>query len=324
MIPRVFARIAAGSPKMSAMNVLRSVVVRFAASVVVVLALLVATPRAVHAKTIQLSSFPVRIHYDEGDERVARKIGEICEEDLSRLASQLGLAEIAPFEVEVTDRISRYRDHFGADLPTWGVAFAMMYEQRMVVDVARATRAWNSLETVIPHELSHLLVAQRIGRVTLPIWFLEGLAQWQADEWSLVDGWQLMNAVWSGKAPKLWQLQNRYPAGEEAARAAYRLSYVAFTDLFKDRSGDLGAFLEEVRRRGGFEEAFVSFFGEYPASFYGRFHNELEAKYHSRLLVFQTGPLFSILAAAFVFLAIRYHLRKKRRLREMSDGADVY
>jgi hypothetical protein len=277
---------------------------------------------ATEFETIELREHPVRISYEPGDERVARKVGEICDDFLGDLAFQLGLAEVAPIQVEVSGSIAGYRRHFGADLPSWGVAFALMHEGRMVVDVARATRAWNSLESVIPHELSHLLLAQRIGRVAMPIWFLEGLAQWQADEWSMVDGWQLMNAVWSNKAPKLWHLQDRYPPGESAAREAYRVSYAAFTYLFDDRIDELPLFLDEIERHSGFEEAFTSFFDEYPASYYVRFHEHLDAKYKSRLLVFQTGPLFSILAAAFFIVALRYYFRKRRRLKAMSDGID--
>lgn len=275
--------------------------------------------RALAALEIQAASHPVVIRYDEDDERVARRVAEICDERLDELTAQLGFAETPPIRIEIVDNIGRYRRRMGGELPSWGVAFALMGEGKMVVDVARATRAWNSLEAVIPHEFSHLLVAHRVGPTPLPIWFLEGLAQWQAGEWSLVDSWQLMNAVWSNQAPKLWQIQSRYPAGEERARNAYRVSYVAFTKLFDGRFDDVPAFLDEIERQGDFEEAFLSFFGEYSMSFYVRFQQRLEARYHSRLLVFQSGPLFSILAAAFLVLAIRYYIRKRRRLREMAD-----
>lgn len=272
---------------------------------------------------MSLPSHPVQIFYQPDDERVARRVAEICEDRLDELSAQLGLRAFPPVEVEITDDIGQYRRRLGDNLPKWGVAFALMREGRMVVDVMRATRAWNSLETVIPHELSHLYVAWRTGGAPLPVWFLEGLAQWQADEWTLADNWQLMSAVWSNQAPKLWRLQNSYPAGEEKARAAYRVSYAAFTYLFDERFEDLPVFLGEVARLGDFEGAFLSVFGEYPMSFYVRFHEHLDAKYRSRLLVFQSGPLFSILAAGFLILAIRYHIRKRRRLKEMSDGVDA-
>lgn len=269
---------------------------------------------------LELPSYPIRIYFESDDERVARRVAEICEEHLEGLSSQLGLNVLPPVEIEVADDIEPYRRRLGGNLPTWGVAFALMREGRIVVDVARATRAWNSLETVVPHELSHLYVAWRTDGTPLPVWFLEGLAQWQADEWTIVDSWQLMNSVWSNQAPKLWSLQNSYPAGEEKARAAYRVSYAAFTYLFEGRFDDLPVLLERTARLKSFENAFFAVFDEYPTTFYVRFHEHLDAKYRSRLLVFQTGPLFSILAAAFVLLAIRYHARKRKRLKEMTDG----
>jgi hypothetical protein len=294
---------------------------RRAASVVLVLLGLSVTGDGALGATreMRVSSHAVVIRYDESDERVAKRVAEICEERLDELTDQLGFDGVPAAEIEIVKNVQGYRRQLGNELPTWGVAFALMGQGKMVVDVARATRAWNSLEAVIPHEFSHLLVANRVGMTAMPIWFLEGLAQWQAGEWSLVDGWQLMNAVWSNQAPKLWQLQDTYPAGEESARNAYRLSYAAFTDLFKGRTSDLPAFLDEVRRQGNFDAAFMSFFGQSPMTFYVHFHQRLESKYHSRLLVFQTGPLFSILAAAFLVLAVRYHVRKRRRLREMGD-----
>jgi len=297
---------------------------RAALFVVAALLLIAGVPNSAQAApgqrlVLELDDHPVRIYYQRDDERVAKRVAEIYVDRIDELCDQLGLSSSPPIEIDVVDDIGAYSRRFGNDLPTWGVAFALMGQGRMVVDVARATRAWNSLESVIPHELSHLLVAARTAGVPLPLWFVEGLAQWQAGEWSMIDSWQLMNAVWSNQAPKLWRLQNQYPVGEEAARSAYRISYAAFTRLFEGRTDDVPAFLDEAVRRADFKEAFVEFFGEYPMSFYVRFHDQIQAKYHSRLLVFQSGPLFSILAAAFLVLGIRFFLRKRRRLKEMAD-----
>ena len=268
-------------------------------------------------ETLTLSTQPVRINYDPADERVAKKIAEICEDEIPRLGAQLGVAELAPVVIELEGDITKYRSRLGNQLPRWGVAFALMGQGRMVVDVKRATRAWNSLEKVIPHEFSHLLVAQRVGSVRLPIWFLEGLAKWQAYEWSIVDSWQLMNAVWGNKVPPLWRLIDRYPEGEEQARAAYRVSHAAFTYLFEENTDELPAFLDAVVRYGDFDLAFTDYWGEEPVTFYRRFHEDLARRYHSRLLIFQPAPLFSIMAVLFLIVVLRYSLRRRRKLREL-------
>lgn len=275
------------------------------------------------AESITASTVPVQIFYESGDQKVARRVSEICEERLYELAEQLGMSQLPPIRVEIAGDLGPWRRSLGGSLPRWGVAFALMGRGTMVVDVKRATQAWNSLETVIPHELSHLLIAERLGGVPLPVWFLEGLAKWQANEWSMVDGWQLMNAVWSNQAPKLWQMQNSYPPGEERARNAYRVSYAAFTYLFGKQYDRLPEFLDAAASRGDFATAFEEVFEETPMTFYVGFQQHLEKKYHSPLLLFQSGPLFSVLAVFFMILAVTLYIRKRIRMRNMPDGPET-
>jgi hypothetical protein len=269
------------------------------------------------AGAVAAQDLPVTIKRADNNRRVAEKVEQIVADEAPRIAAELGIDRIAPFEIRIEDDITPYRERLGRRLPEWGVAFAVLEDQVIVVDVKRATRAMNSLEHVIPHELSHLLLAQRAPRVRFPIWFLEGLAKWQAREWSMIDSWQLMNSVWSNEAPSLLHLVDTYPTHEEPARTAYRLSYTAFTDLIAERPGEPAAFLDAVVEFGNFDQAFHEHFGYDVSSFALDFHDRLERRYHSRLLVFQTGPLFSVMAVVFLAVGLRFYLRKKRRLREM-------
>jgi len=271
------------------------------------------------AEMLRLETAPVEINFEKRNQRVALRVAEIIERDVDELAIQIGLEKVQPFRVEVVDDMRPYRHAMRETLPVWGVAFALLGEQVIVVDVKRATRAYNTLDQVIPHELSHLLFAQRVGNTRFPVWFLEGMAKWQAGEWTLVDNWQLMNAVWSKDTPTLWQIMNGYPAGEARARSAYRVSYAAFTDLFKDDFTRLPEFLGNAAATGSFEEAFVQHAGVTMEVWMAHFQERLERRYHSRLLVFQTGPLFSIAAVVFMLVALRAYLRKRKRMKQLAE-----
>ena len=205
------------------------------------------------SQSLTVEGYPIEIIFEPRNERVARRVQEICIDELPRLIGEVGLSRPGPIRIDVVDDLRPYRHAFRENLPVWGVAFALLRQQIIVVDAPRATRAFNSLEQVIPHELSHILLAQRVGPVGFPIWFVEGMAKWQAREWSIVDGWQLMNAVWSKKAPPLWRLINEYPASAEEARNAYRVSYAAYTDLFDGRFDELPLFLDAVVTAGSFQ-----------------------------------------------------------------------
>ncbi|HEX5131159.1 MAG TPA: hypothetical protein VFX92_01585, partial [Candidatus Krumholzibacteria bacterium] len=205
-------------------------------------------------------------------------------------------------------------------MPRWGVAFAVLEDQRILVDVNKATRSFNSLEEVVPHELSHLLLFQKVPRVRFPIWFLEGLAQWQAREWSVVDGWQLANSVWSGTAPRLRDMTYTYPLEEERAQAAYRVSYAAFTELFADGGFQrLPEFLSVVAAQKNFDAAFLDFWG-FPAGDYGTyFQDDLERRYHAKLLAIQSGPAFGLVALLFIAVIIRYAIRRHKKFEQLEE-----
>lgn len=268
-------------------------------------------------QSIGLKSYPVQILYSQKNERIARRIAEICEAAIPEMALELGLNDIGPFQIQVIPDFKPYRLNTRNDLPRWGVAFAFMESQLVLVDAKRAANRWNSLEKTIPHELSHILLAQKVGSIAFPLWFVEGLAQWQAGQWSLVESWWLMDAVWTGRAPALGRITSGYPRDESPARDAYRISYAAYTFLFGNRTDELPMFLDQVVSSGSFDEAFADFWHEDLYAFYLRFHTSIQKRYSSRLLIFQSGPLFSIAAVIFIIIFVRIKIRNRRKLKEM-------
>jgi hypothetical protein len=270
-------------------------------------------------RVMTLDGYPITIRYLEKDEKVADKISVVAADAIPRLSRELGLQEIKPLRVFLISDMETFRKEMQVRLPSWGVAFALMDNQVMLVDVRRATHAMNKLENVIPHELSHLLVAQRVGGVGLPMWFVEGLAMWQAREWSLIENWRLMEAVWGKRAPTLNQVYVSLPREEPRARDAYRVAYVGFTERFDDQMDRVPSFLDEVVRSGNFSSAFEAFWGENEFDYYTRFAASLDSRYRSRLLLFQTGPLFTIIAVLFVFVVLRIYIRNRNKLKRMDD-----
>jgi hypothetical protein len=271
---------------------------------------------------MRVADYPITIEYATSDDRVATEVRRICEATVGDLAYQLGLMEVTALRVVLVDDMDAFQRRQGIQLPTWGVAFAFMGSQVMVVDVDRAADAWNTLEKTIPHELSHLLVAQRVGEVGLPVWFVEGLAQWQAGQWSLIENWRLMESVWTKRAPQLGRIVSRLPVEESSVRDAYRVSYLAFSELLGEEPARLDGFLGQVKRRGDFGEAFEREFGTTTGTYYASFDRQLYQRYNSRLLLFQTGPLFSVMAFLFLFVFLRIRMRNRRKLKQMEAVDD--
>jgi hypothetical protein len=266
------------------------------------------------------ASLPITINASPRHHRVAEKIGKLCEAEGPRIAAELGLTRIDPIVIDVIDDVGVYSRQHGDNLPEWGIAFALLEENRIVVDVKRATREFNSLDEVVPHELSHLLVHQRAPDVVFPLWFLEGLAQWQAREWSMVDQWELIQGVWTHSSPRLSDMYGRYPAGETRAREAYRVAYAGFTELFAEVGfDDLAPFLAEAERQHSFENGFRDYFGYSVAEYQAFFQDGFEKKYGSAWMALQSGPLLAFAAGLFLLVILRYWIRRRRKFARLDD-----
>lgn len=275
---------------------------------------------SVETKRMTLDPYGITIDYRAGDERVAKEVASIFERRTPGLARELGLGAVRAFHVVLVPDIREYEERIGFTLPPWGVAFAFPQNGLVLVDVKRATDAWNSLDKVIPHETSHMLLVQRVPGVRMPLWFVEGLAQWQAREWSVVESWRLMESVWNNSAPRLGDMVYAVPSAERRAREAYRVAYAAFQHRFDKRMDRLSGFLDEVARRGDFGEAFEAWWGEEEAAYTARFAKHLESKYKSGLMLFQTGPLFTLLSVLFVLVVASKWLRTRSKLRRMGEA----
>jgi hypothetical protein len=272
----------------------------------------------VETKRIALDEWGVVIEYRAQDEKIAAEVSRIFRQAIPRASRELGLRATGPFRVFLLPDVEAYQRRVGFRLPRWGVAFAFAEQQIMIVDVPRAAGAWNTLEKVIPHELSHLLLAQRAPGVGFPLWFMEGLAQWQAREWSILESWRLMEAVWGNRAPPLDQIAGAMPTDETSARDAYRVAYAGFQHRFDGHPERISDFLDEVVRRGDFAEAFRHYWRESEGDYAARFAEYLGSKYRTKLLLFQTGPLFTLASVLFIVVVFKTWVANRRRLKRMS------
>jgi hypothetical protein len=279
-------------------------------------------PHSAHADA--RVSLPITINANARYHRVAARIGRICETQAPRIAAELGLRELHPVEIDVIEDVAAFNREHGGALPEWGIAFAMLEENRIVVDVKRATREFNSLDEVVPHELSHILVHQRAPDVTFPLWFLEGLAQWQSREWSMVDQWELVQGVWSHTSPRLADMYSRYPAEESRAQQAYRVAYAGFTELFAEVGfDDLAPFVAEAERLHSFEGGFRAYFGYSVLEYQAFFQDGFEKKYGSPWMALQSGPLLAFAAGLFLIVILRHWVRRRRKFAHLDDDVDT-
>lgn len=124
-----------------------------------------------------------------------------------------------------------FRDYVGSNLV---VAVALSPDNRIVIDYAQVIRRPFSLDSILKHELCHLILHQNITGSALPKWLDEGVAQWVSDgiaEMVLTGGRERFDrAVVAGSTIPLRRLSNSFPSEKDYLLLAYEQSrsFVAF------------------------------------------------------------------------------------------------
>jgi len=267
-------------------------------------------------QTIGRVGSPFVIHYPSSHSRMAETVEELLVSSGAEIASEIGLERIDTIDVFLASDEQRYREIHGGSVQEWSAAFSDIGNQVLGIHTGAVLRSPRPLKTVIRHELSHLLLAQRVGGVHCPTWFMEGLAMVQSDEWTFSDHWRLMNSVWKRELPYLEDLEGMFPRLARDASLAYGLSYLAVDELFRERGKDLITLTAFIRDLGSFEEAFILTFGESPGDFSIRFHILISRRYGTVGVVVQTAPYWLILALLFVLVYSIKRFRNRRKLQE--------
>lgn len=142
--------------------------------------------------------------------------------------------------------------------PSWAVAYAVGGASLVVLIPSRVPGyPDDSIETVLRHEVAHVLIARAAGHRRVPRWFNEGLAIHAAREWGFEDRARLTVATVKRDGIALAELERRFSGGTHSAASAYALS-AAFVRFLLDRHGPFVAarIFDHLAENRSFEEAF--------------------------------------------------------------------
>ncbi|EPR38879.1 MULTISPECIES: peptidase MA family metallohydrolase [Desulfococcus] len=133
-------------------------------------------------------------------------------------------------------------------------AFVMPETGVMVIDNTKTRIHPLTLETILKHELCHLLLHQHISAHHLPKWLDEGVAQWASDGISELlapgSGDALRRAVLSGKLPSMAEINHYFMLDQPAVQLAYEASR-SIVDYVVRRYGVAGLLRVLSELKGG-------------------------------------------------------------------------
>jgi hypothetical protein len=206
--------------------------------------------------------------------------------------------------------------------PVWIVGVASGRRDIVIFPERIGSYPYDSLESVVWHEVVHLALSARAGDRPLPRWFHEGGAVSVEKGWGVTSQLQLLLAA--GGNSGLADLERLFNSGAQPETAtAYLLAAALVSDL-RQRHGAAvpGAIVERVARGAGFSEAFELETGDTPDEAAVRAW-QVYRRWASWLAVATSPPSLWIGILLLAVVAYLAALRKRWRRRQQWDREEV-
>jgi hypothetical protein len=198
------------------------------------------------------------IYYYPELEPHLERVASYAESAYQHISSELkhDLASLVPLILFKTQSEFQQQDISGGELPEGVLAFAEPYRDRMVLPIDEPP---DQLYRLITHELTHVFEFDVIPRglmgANIPLWVDEGLANYMAGYWNVLDLMQVRDAALTDNVPKMSEFESQPLSG----RLPYSMGHMAFEFIHSKWGADgLRQFLFSLRKNviGGGESAY--------------------------------------------------------------------
>jgi hypothetical protein len=261
------------------------------------------------------------IRYSTGDDGLAAELMRDSLQIRERVIADIGVDFAEKTEIRLSPTIEAFQEAQpgGTWIPLWATGVAYPRQNIIVLLSPRAVKGsrLNMIE-VFAHEFSHIALGRALTGVKVPLWLNEGLAIYEAREWTFSRISVLTRASLTDRLIPLAVLTLSFPAEEEPADLAYAESFMfisflinkvgreAFHLLIRDyiRHGDLAGAL----RRGT---------GMNLADLEERWLVYLKLRVSWVPIITSVTTLWFIAALIFTYGYARKKRQANRRLREM-------
>lgn len=221
---------------------------------------------------VQVSGDGFTVRAEAGMEEVAAGIAEQVPADLDAIYADLsGLPRPETIEIRLVKQAASLQAAApeGSLVPEWAAGVA--FPTRGIVIVAMRRDANDlAFRNTTTHELAHMALGAAL-RGHAPRWLDEGFAYLHSSDFSWARTRTLAGMAWTGNRYFLYELEHRFPPGENAAGRAYAqaydfVAYLAKRGRYADEDDDgnrepFRQFLVRISDGRGLDNASIRAFG---------------------------------------------------------------
>lgn len=251
--------------------------------------------------------------------KVFRTLVDDAEAQFAPIAKVTGYQATEPTDVYLT------LDHeafVNLGNPAYAIGIARPGRNEIAVTLRDQHGKAVDIFAVFRHEVSHIALLRAAGANadSLPRWFVEGFAEWQANEHSTAQDAELLTAARVGKLLPLSSLDNGFPEDDTGLGVAYAQSavFVRYLVLAKGE-GAINDAVSRVAQGEPFGVAMRHALGDNLALMESRFLDDLESQSSWLPALMDTNWIWGITAFLFVLAYTKKRKEIKLAIQNMKD-----
>lgn len=267
---------------------------------------------------------PVTWAYDPSSESLAKELSALAPGAWRSITAELGVTVPA----DLTIRIARGPKDMialapkGAPPPSYAVGVAYPSLGLIILSVVEPSR-WlpPDLKSVLTHELSHVALHRAVKGHPLPLWFVEGLAVYQAREQNLSRIQTLWEASVAGGLLPLSTLSRSFPTAPHQVNLAYAQSADLVQHMLRepDDRENLANVVERVAGGAPFDRAVLAAYRLDLPYLEREWRQSLRERFQLTPLLLTGSALWVGIAILFVFAVVRRRREKREKLARWAE-----
>ncbi len=271
-----------------------------------------------------------RVYYREGTTDPV-SILQVSEDFYAEMPQLTSLMPPGMIDIWVCDTQKEFQASVHAPIQDWAVGCAFPLSRRIVIQNPKyIALAKLQLVQVLRHEIAHVLFGQCTRKAVreIPLWFIEGIAIYFAEEWVPSRHETLLKHIFSKSIIPLQELERSFPRTQAGADLAYAESQDALRWLVEVKGKDvLFSLIAELHAGSNFNTAFETVVGWDLATYDTLWRESLTERYQWASLFSNSYVLWGGLGGlALIGYLVCWNRRRRHlnRLAQQEDAIDPF
>ncbi len=268
-------------------------------------ALLSAEPRQ------EIRQGKVNVYFAEKDKHIASIAAKAVAEQQERLETRYGLS-VRTMRIFIAKNKEQYSQLSGTSSPVWSAGLAS-HDRMLVKSPSFSRQTVAEFRRTLLHETVHLAVAD----LELPVWFNEGFAQYESENFSLNHKVIISRAVWQNALLPFGEIEHLSRMQKRDAELAYAQSLAAVSFLIEKYGIELlSKCLYFTKKYTHFQTGFRNAYLMPPEIFERQWRSNAEKRYRFYIILDMRGVFWMLITLLFLLAYLFSRLRRWRLLKK--------